>query len=424
MATLLTGCTLVELEPAVVEPGALRIQDGRIIERAPTLEPKPGEEVVDVKGKLVMPGLVSAHHALHATLFRGRDVHANESDHRKLLERYQRGLDLDAVEVCAAAGALEGLFSGVTTVLDLHCSPREVEGSLSRVARGVGTVGLRAALGYQIGETFGPEHREAALAECLGYAKRARGRFRGVLGAAGLARAPQSVLAAIHEVVNAGGWLHAAVGHDPLEESHSHAAHKSTVLQRLVEHGLVGERTVLAHLVHCSWPELSQALTTGAWLGHVARANLALMGGAGAASKFGVRACLGTGEWPLDVLSELQVAWLKARDAGQPIDALRMLTNGQRLAGALFGGTLHQLREGALADVVILDYHAPTSVDPQSLAAHLLQGLGSHHVESVMVDGIWRLWNRRVLGVKTEEVALAAREAAQAVWARAAETPA
>ena len=35
-----------------------------------------------------------------------------------------------------------------------------------------------------------------------------------------------------------------------------------------------------------------------------------------------------------------------------------------------------------------------------------------------MVDGIWRLWKRVPLALKTAEVARAAQESAKAVWAR------
>jgi hypothetical protein len=36
----------------------------------------------------------------------------------------------------------------------------------------------------------------------------------------------------------------------------------------------------------------------------------------------------------------------------------------------------------------------------------------------VMVDGVWRLWARKVLAVKTDEVAAHCRESAKAVWSR------
>ena len=44
--------------------------------------------------------------------------------------------------------------------------------------------------------------------------------------------------------------------------------------------------------------------------------------------------------------------------------------------------------------------------------------MSSRHVESVMVDGVWRLWSRKVLAVKVDELAAHSRESAKAVWER------
>ena len=72
MGTVLKGGYVVELEPALVERVDLRIEGERIVARGPDLSPAPDDEVVALSGKLVFPGLVSAHHRLHAVLGRLR----------------------------------------------------------------------------------------------------------------------------------------------------------------------------------------------------------------------------------------------------------------------------------------------------------------------------------------------------------------
>ena len=62
-----------------------------------------------------------------------------------------------------------------------------------------------------------------------------------------------------------------------------------------------------------------------------------------------------------------------------------------------------------------------TPLTAENLAWHVVFGLGSRHVESVMVDGVWRVWARRPLSVNPSVVAEQAREAAAAVWARMSE---
>ncbi len=420
LATVLKGGTLIELEPATVEVASLRIDEGRIVARGPTVEEHPGDEVLSLDGKLVMPGLVSAHHYLHSTFLRGAP-RAGEgfSAESELMRKLEDALDLDDTEAAAASSAVEGLLSGVTTVFNLHASPRHITGSLTRVAHGLGRVGLRAVLGYQVSDRLGALGREEGLEECLDYVKRARGRFRGAVAVTDLETISRDALDGVKGVLDAAqAFLQLAVAEDAAEERASKEKFDLSPVARLLEVGLVGERTILAQAVHLSWEDLGALLSTGAWLVHAARSNMATQTGSAAAGKFGVRSCLGTDVMSLDVLAEAQAAWLKARDAGQPIDALRFLANGHRLATAAFGVAVGPLREGAVADLAILDYRPPTVLDASTLAAHVIHGMSARHVESVMVDGLWRLWARKVLAVKVDEVAAAARDSARAVWSR------
>lgn len=417
--TLFRGGSLVEFEPASVEQADVRVEGGRIAERAPRLEPRPGEEVIDVIGKYVCPGLVSAHHRLAAPLLRGqRRAGGGFAGEQQLLRQVEQGLRADDVEAAAALVSLEGLLAGTTTVVAVHASPAAVSGSLARAAAGVQHVGGRAVLAYEVSERAGADGRAAALAECRDFQARAKGRLRGAYALADLGTLSDEALGALHEVHGAGAFVLANVGEDPEEEARCQANFGGTPVERLGSQGLLGGRVVLSQGVHLAWPDLSSLIAAGTWLAHTPRSNMASQTGVATAAKFGVRACLGTDVMGLDVLAEAQAAALRASDAGQPIDPMRFLANGHRLASELFGVPLGTLREGAAADLVVLDYAPPTPLDASSLAGHLLFGLSSRHVESVMVDGLWRVWKRRPLAVEGAEVARACREASAAIAAR------
>jgi len=97
---------------------------------------------------------------------------------------------------------------------------------------------------------------------------------------------------------------------------------------------------------------------------------------------------------------------------------LRFLANGHRLATEAFGFTIGPLQPGAAADLLVLDYQPPTALEANTLASHVLHGLSSRCVESVMVDGLWRLWKRKPLSLDANEVMRASRQAAKALWAK------
>ncbi len=419
MTTLLKGATLIEIEPRSVERADLRIDKGKIVARGASLEPLPTDEVTDLNGRLVMPGLVSAHHHLHGGLARGLPRGGGFSKGLALLEQLEGALSLDDVQAAAAVGGLEGLCAGTTTVFALHASPRAVPGSMGRLAQGLNDTGIRGVLAYEVSDRAGAVSREEALEEATGYIGRARGRFRGAVGLAHLGVTSDEALAAVKAVATGSGAMTLInVAEDPREETQSVENFGAAPLDRLFASDLVGEKTVISQAVHFSWPQLSELLTRGAWLVHAGRSNMHGQTGLATPSKFGVRACFGTDVLSLDALAEAQVASLRACDAGQPIDFLRFIANGHRLASAAFGQMIGPLREEAAADLVVLDYQPATPLTSESLASHLLHGVAAQHVESVMVDGMWRLWKRKPLSVDVAELARTSREAAAAVWAR------
>ncbi|MBN1210916.1 MAG: amidohydrolase family protein [Myxococcaceae bacterium] len=424
MGTVLKGGNVVELEPAIVERVDLRIDGDRIVARAPEIQPEPGDEVVALSGKLVFPGLVSAHHRLHMSLGRGMPEPALESYQEALEQvrwRYEAALDLDAVQVAATAGGLEALQCGTTTVFDLHSSPKAILGSLTRVARGLHEVGVRGALSYAVTDRSGAVGREEGLEETVSFTQKAKGRFRGRVGAGQSFTLGADALEGLKEALaRTGAGLHVPLAEDPLDEKLSVERHGAPPVSRLMEAGLLSPKSLVAHAGHLSWAELAQVISTGAWLVHTPRSNQRLEVGYAPALKFGARATLGADGLSADLFAEAQAAYLRSREAGQPINVLRYLANGHRLVSQVFDLQVGPLREGALADLLILDYLPATPLTSENLAWHVVYGLGSRHVEGVMVDGTWRMWARRPLSVNPMVVADQAREAAAAVWARMA----
>ncbi len=427
MSTLLRRGTVIELEPATVEVVDLRVDGGRIVARGSELTPLEGEEVIDVTGKLVAPGLVCAHHHFYLSLARGMPGPERAPEtYLETLEatswRLDAALDHDLVELSGKVGALEALSAGTTTVFDLHASPSCIEGSLIRLARGVNEVGLRAVLGYEATDRHGAVGREAGIEESVHFQRKARGRFRGMVGAHASFTLSDDALHGLRAAVQSTGTgVHLHLAEDPSDDRLSLERFGMSPVGRLLEAELLGPSSVVAHAVHVSWPELSSVIATGAWLVHNPRSNMNTQVGYAPAQKFGMRATLGTDGLGGDMWQEAQLAYFRSKDAGAPLDPLKFLANGHRMASLAFGIPVGPMREGAAADLVVLDYRSPTPLNAQNLPQHLVAAFGARHVESVMVDGMWRMWARRPLSVQPDALALQAREGAASLWARMAE---
>jgi cytosine/adenosine deaminase-related metal-dependent hydrolase len=122
MKTLLTGGTVVSMDPAVgdLERGDVLIEDGVIVEVAQRVD-APDAEVIDATDRIVMPGFVDNHRHSWQTAFRGAGADWTFPEwalamHRTVKPHYRP----EDVYAGTLLGRLEALHCGVTTMLDWY----------------------------------------------------------------------------------------------------------------------------------------------------------------------------------------------------------------------------------------------------------------------------------------------------------------
>jgi 5-methylthioadenosine/S-adenosylhomocysteine deaminase len=136
MRTLLTGGTVVSMDPAIgdLDRGDVLLRDGVIVEVAERID-APDAEVIDAAGRIVLPGFVDTHRHTWQTAFRGVGadwtfaqylvaVHGTLKPHYRPEDVYLGNL----------LGRLEALHCGVTTMLDwFHCasSPEHADAAVA-----------------------------------------------------------------------------------------------------------------------------------------------------------------------------------------------------------------------------------------------------------------------------------------------------
>ena len=424
---LLENATVATLDPPRVEKASLRIVGERILERGPALAPTEGEEVLDLEGALVLPGLVNAHTHLYSALARGMPPPAEPPRSfveilEKVWWRLDRALDEESIHLSGLVGAIEAARSGTTVLFDHHASPSFVRGSLATLRRAVEEVGLRSVLCYETTDRNGLEGRDAGIAENRELLSSAGTALtRGMVGAhASFTLSDESLDLLSAAVADANSSLHVHAAEDRADVEDSARRCGAGVVERLRRHGLLVRRTLLVHGVHLSGPELLEAQGAGAWIVHCPRSNMNNAVGHAPTVAFR-RAALGTDGLDEDMLAEARAAFLRMRDAGRAdafAAAFEMLVGGHRLAAAFFGLPLGRLDAGAPADLVVLDYRTPTPLTADNLAGHLLFGLDRSHVRSTMVAGRFVLRDRRLTTVDEPAVLARARRAAEALWER------
>lgn len=431
MSYLFKSALLVNLDPPRVESGDLRVAAGRVTERGFELEAREDEEVLELDGKLVMPGMVCAHTHLYSTLARGMPAPPRTpTNFKEILElvwwRLDRALDEESIYWSAMAGALEAARVGTTCLFDHHASPSHITGSLQIVREAIEKVGLRAVLCYEVTDRGGPDERDRGLEEnrsFLNWTKQpgssSPNLFRGLVGAhASFTLVDESLTAcaALMREFNAGLHIHAA--EDTCDVQDAREKYGLGVVERLEKHGALNDQTILAHGVHLSDEDIEIAREAGVWFAHNPRSNMNNQVGYAPVEKFGERVVLGTDGIGADMFEETRFAFFKSRDEGLSFGAdswLGVLANNQRLASQAFADDFNSLAAGAPADLIVLDYQSPTPITSENLAWHFAFGINSLAVESVMVNGRFVIRD----GVHAlDDVDEQSRKASEKLWAR------
>ncbi len=430
------SATLVKLSPTTVERGDLRIQDGRIVKRGERLRAQAGDEVIDLSGKLVLPGMVCAHTHLYSALARGMPAPPRvPGKFTEILElvwwRLDRALDEETIYWSAIAGAMDAARAGTTCLFDHHASPSHIKGSLGIVREALAGIGLRGVLCYEITDRGGAKKRHAGIRESRDFAQQtnepspsaaataAAPQFRALIGAhASFTLSDEALAACAAMMQETGAGLHIHVAEDRCDVEHAQANYRTGVVERLARFGALNDRTILAHGVHLSKRDIRIARDARAWFAHNPRSNMNNQVGYAPVAQFGERVVMGTDGIGADMFDEARFAFFKGRDARLAVGAehwMDVLANNQRLASETFGVEMGTFNEGAAADLVVMNYHQPTPLTAENFAWHFMFGMNSAMVESVMVTGRFIIRDRRAAYA---EAALyeRARAAAAKLW--------
>ncbi|WP_404350922.1 amidohydrolase [Phycicoccus jejuensis] len=406
------------------------VEDGTVTEVRPAADgPVDGDEVLNARGRLLMPGLVNLHTHLPMTLLRGL---AEDVDLQGFLTRVWAAegavMDPPTVELGATLGALESLLGGCTTQLDMYFHHEAAH-------RGAVAAGSRHVIGPVFMDGPGPDglawEERLALMRAWPAAMAALGGPAVPVSAmphATYTCSPENlaeVLATLREVRDGGpALLTTHVSENAAENDDVAARYGATPTEVLAGAGwLDGDLPlVVGHGVHLSASDRERLAAAGAAVAHCAGSNQKLASGAlpwETVRESGVRLGIGTdgcsSSNDLDMWQAMRQAALLARlTSGRPDVAsahavLRAATiDGARALG--LGDVVGSVEVGKRADLVLLDLEKPHLTPVHDVHALLVFAAGRADVTDVLVDGEVVVRDGRSTRVDTPALLARARE--------------
>jgi 8-oxoguanine deaminase len=398
-----------------IRDGAVLVRGNRIEQVGASAElPASADEVVDLAGHVVVPGLVNTHHHMFQTLTRAVPAAQDRElfGWLKALYPIWARLTPDALRVSALTAMAELVLSGCTTSADhLYLFPNgcRLEDTIDAAAEiGIRFHATRGAM--SLGESRGglpPDSLTEGEDAILGDTRRVIEAHHdpSPLAMLRIGVAPCSPFSVTETLMREAAALarsHRVRLHTHLAESASDVAYSREKFGRTPAEyaeglGWTGHDVWHAHCVQLDAPGIARFARTGTGVAHCPSSNMRLGSGIAPVRRMrdaGVDVALGVdGSASNDgghMLAETRQALLLARLAGDPAaltarDVLEMATRGG--AAVLGRDDIGQLAPGMAADLVAFDvsglFHAGALHD----AVAALVFCGARDVRFSVIDG-------------------------------------
>ena len=397
----------------------------------------PQSEFYDARGGVIMPGLINTHGHIYSAFARGMSLKNSKvsKNFTQILEnlwwRVDRALELPEIEYSAFATYIDGIKNGVTTVFDHHASAGCVGDSLFTIAEVAETLGMRTSLCYEVSDRDGEAVAEQGIkenADFIAYAgKQSRDMIKGLFGLhASFTLSDKTLDKCVTAASGAGFHVHTAEGIDDLSDSLK--KYGKRVVERLNDAAILGPQSIAVHCIHINAREMDILRDTDTVVVHNPESNMGNAVGCSAALHMmqkGILMGLGTDGYTTDMLESFKVAnILHKHNLGDPSvgwgeSAQMLLQNNAKICARYFDKPLGVIEKGAYADVIVVDYDAPTPITADNTSSHILFGMMGRSVRSTMINGQFVMKDREIITADEQAVYSKAREIAEKFWERA-----
>lgn len=425
---IIRGGTVVTMdaERRVIENGAVAVRGGAVLAVGTNSEITAqfrARQIIDARGKAVIPGLINTHTHIPMTLFRGI---GDDLDLQEWLQKYifpaeAKNVNENFVRLGTQLGLVEMIRGGTTTFCDMYYFEDAVADETARA-------GMRGVLGETMIDFPAPDNKSHA--ETVAYINRFAEKWRNhsLITPAVAPHAPYTVST---EHLREARDLSDKYG-IPLVTHLAEAATETEFIARKhqgmrpVEYvekiGFFNDKTIAAHVVQADENDLQTLKKYNVGIGHCPQSNMKLAAGVAPLTKMlalDLPVGLGTDGaasnndldmWQeMDTAAKLHKVFTQNPKAVSAKDVFEMATI--RGARALhLENKIGSIEIGKRADIVLVGLDAPHQTPLYNIYSHLVYATKASDVETVVVDGKVLMRNKRLLTLDEFGIKMKARE--------------
>lgn len=414
------------------------VMDGPVIVKVGTTQEMKqayaDAEFIDAKGGIIMPAFINTHEHIYSAMARGLSINGyNPKGFLDILDgqwwTIDRKLTLAQTKYSAMDTMISCIRNGVTTIFDHHASFGHIKGSLFEIADAAKELGVRACLCYEVSDRDGRDKARESVMENAEFIKYALKDDTDMIAAMMGMHAQFTItdetmaLAAANKPDEVGYHIHVAEGiedlHDCLKK------YGKRIVDRLMDCNILGEKTLLGHCIYINPHEMDLIKETNTMVVHNPESNMGNACGCPPTMELvhrGIVTGLGTDGYTHDMTESYKVANVlhkhhlcDANAAWSEVPKM-LFENNAVIANRYFKKPLGVLKEGAAADVIVVDYVAPTHLDENNINGHILFGMTGRDVVTTIGNGKVLMKDREVKVADVSEVYAKCREESAKLW--------
>ncbi|MCD6483315.1 MAG: amidohydrolase family protein [Candidatus Aenigmarchaeota archaeon] len=389
------------------------IEGSKIVKITKDIPKNSAEKIIDAKNKLVIPGLINTHTHIPMSLFRGL---ADDLKLDEWLQKYiwprEAKLTKKDVYYGSLLALLEMIKSGTTTFVDMYFHEDEV-------AKAALKSGLRGYLAYGMIDFGNKEKAEKEIKEAkriMKYIDSLKSeRINFLFGPhAPYTCSPEFLSEIKHLADKYQKFITIHVAETKDEVKMIKKKYGKTPTHLLDSIGFLSEKVLVAHAVWLIKKDIEILAKRNVTVSHNPVSNMKLASGVMKLKELlaaNVNITLGT-DGPasnntLDMFEEMKLAALLHKIATldpSTVDAKTVFKMATENAAKFLGIRAGKIKEGYLADLVLINLNKPHLKPLTNPISHLVYSANGSDVDTVIVNGKVVMENREVLTINEEKI--------------------
>ena len=395
-------------------------------------------DIIDAKGKLIMPGFINQHMHFYSTFARGiTPKQPAAANFVEILDKLWYPLDkvLNEKDIyySAMVPLINGIKNGTTTFFDHHESQGFQDGCLDVIEKAVRETGVRSCLCLGSSDRYnkgaeGIKENIRFINKIQKQNKAGDDLISAIFGLHALFTVNDETLYSSTEAANdLGVGFHIHTAEDKADQNENLKKYGMSVIERLHKAKGLGHNTLAVHSIHVSDKELILLNETETCVIHNPQSNMNNAVGVANVLEMlnrGILVGLGTDGMTPSMLDDVRVAnILHKLNHKDPrvffVESCQLLLeNNAKIANRFFPRKIGVLEENAQADIIIMDYDPPTPLNESTFLGHFLFGICEAIVDTTIISGKVLMKNRKLLNIDEAVVNAASRKQAENFWKR------